>query len=184
MLLVPSEATTPLTIDALLRVIAERDAEVALLKLMIDKLKLQLARRVREQYGRSSEQLDAQLTLITAEAPKACEARAAPPPRASRASRIASSASCPSTCRARRRSITPRDTQRDAPCACSECGGKLRQIGEDVLRAVGVRARALQGHPPCAPQARVHALRGHLPGAGARVDRSHAGCPGRRCWRT
>ena len=49
--LVPSLPSTPLTIDALLRVVAERDAEVALLKHMVDKLKLQLARRVREQYG-------------------------------------------------------------------------------------------------------------------------------------
>ena len=45
-MLVPSLPPTPLTIDALLRVIAERDAEVALLKHMVDKLKLQLARRV------------------------------------------------------------------------------------------------------------------------------------------
>ena len=80
MLLVPSLPHTPLTIDALLRVIAERDAEVALLKHMVDKLELQLARRVREQYGRSSEQLDTQLTLIPAEAPKANETSAAQPP--------------------------------------------------------------------------------------------------------
>jgi len=35
------------TVDALLRVIEVREAEVVLLKLMIDKLKLQLLRRVR-----------------------------------------------------------------------------------------------------------------------------------------
>ncbi|EWS59875.1 hypothetical protein Y694_02342 [Methylibium sp. T29-B] len=34
-------------------------------------------------------------------------------------------------------------------------------------RATGIRAGALQGHPPCAPQAGVHALRRHLPGDGA-----------------
>ena len=79
MLLVPTSTHTPLTIDALLSVIAERDAEVAHLKLMIDKLKAQLARRVREQYGRSSEQLDAQLTFITADAPKASTGGAAAP---------------------------------------------------------------------------------------------------------
>ena len=65
MLLVPSLPPTPLTIDALLRVIAERDAEVALLKLMVDKLKLQLLRARRAQFGRSSEQLDdPQIALI------------------------------------------------------------------------------------------------------------------------
>lgn len=124
---------TPLTIDALLRVVAQRDAEVAVLKLMVDKLKLQLARRVREQYGRSSEQLDGQLTLLGAEASQAAPpAGAALPP--------------PSTPRKPRRDQRklpehlPRETQlhypkgyaADAPCACSECGGKLRRIGEDV----------------------------------------------------
>jgi len=122
----------PLTIDALLRVIAERDAEVALLKLMVDKLKLQLARRVRELYGRSSEQLDAQLTFITEESTKASQASAAPPPKTK-----------PRKPRRAQRKLPehlPRETQvhhpkgytPDAPCACSECGGKLRQSGEDV----------------------------------------------------
>ena len=55
----------PHTVDALLRVIEVREAEVVLLKLMIDKLKLQLLRRVRAQFGPSSEQLDhPQMALI------------------------------------------------------------------------------------------------------------------------
>ena len=55
----------PHTVDALLRVIEVREAEVVLLKLMIDKLKLQLLRRVRAQFGPSSEQLDdPQIALI------------------------------------------------------------------------------------------------------------------------
>jgi cell division protein FtsB len=41
----------------LLRVVAERDAEVAQLRLLVDKLKAQLLRRAREQFGSSSEQL-------------------------------------------------------------------------------------------------------------------------------
>jgi len=131
-LLVPGPINTPLTIDALVRVIAQRDAEVALLKLMVDKLKVQLARRAREQYGRSSEQLAAQLTLITAEAPKACEAGTAQPPKTK-----------PREPRREQRKLPehlPRETQvhqpkgftPGTPCACSECGGKLRQIGQDV----------------------------------------------------
>jgi transposase len=129
---VPSASHTPLTIEALLRVLAERDAEVALLKLMVDKLKGQLARRVREQYGSSSEQLDAQLTLISTEAPKACEAGAAQ-----------SLQKKPCKPRREQRKLPehlPRETQvhhpkgyaADTPCACSECGGKLRPIGQDV----------------------------------------------------
>ena len=65
MVLVPSPIPTPLTVDELLRVIAERDAEVALLKLMVDKLKAQLLRRLRAQFGPSSERLDdPQMALI------------------------------------------------------------------------------------------------------------------------
>ena len=131
MVLVPSPTHTPLTVDALLRVIAERDSEVALLKLMVDKLKAQLARRVREQYGSSSEQLGAQLTLITAEAPKA-------PTTAAPAQAPRSKPRAPRRDRKLPEHL-PRQTQvhhpkgaAEAPCACNECGGKLRQIGEDV----------------------------------------------------
>jgi len=129
--LVPSQAHTPLTIDALLRVIAERDAEVALLKLMVDKLKLQLARRAREQYGRSSEQLDEQLTLISAEAPKACEASAAQPPRTKPRKRR-DQRKLPEHLPRETQVHYPKGYEVDTPCGCSECGGKLRQIGEDV----------------------------------------------------
>lgn len=125
----PSFHNTPLTADALLRVIAQRDAEVAHLKLLVDKLKLQLARRAREQYGRSSEQL----TLIAAEAAK---------PAVSVAGAVASPEKPSRKPRAERKlpEHLPRETQvhhpkgftDDSSCACSECGGRLRQIGEDV----------------------------------------------------
>ena len=84
MLFVPTQPNTAaltaaLTVEALLHLIAERDAEVALLRLTVDKLKLQLARRAREQYGSSSEQL----TLIATEAPARVQPiAAAPTPRA------------------------------------------------------------------------------------------------------
>jgi transposase len=129
---VPSPPHTPLTVDALLRVIAERDAEVALLKHMVDKLKLQLARRVREQYGRSSEQLDAQLTLIAAVAPKACEASATQPPTTKPRKPRRDQRKLPEHLPRETRIHHPKGYAADAPCACSECGGKLRQIGEDV----------------------------------------------------
>jgi transposase len=130
--LVSSLPYTPLTVDALLRVIAERDAEVALLKHMVDKLKLQLARRVREQYGRSSEQLDAQLTLIPADAPKACEASAAQPPKMKPRKPRRDQRKLPEHLPRETQVLHPKGYAADAQCACSECGGKLRQIGEDV----------------------------------------------------
>ncbi|MDH6170947.1 hypothetical protein M2282_006127 [Variovorax boronicumulans] len=55
----------PQTVDSLLRVVEAYEAEVALLKLMIDKLKLQVLRRDRARFGASSEQLDSpQIALI------------------------------------------------------------------------------------------------------------------------
>ena len=71
--LVPASSTPP-NIDALLRIIAERDAQVAHLTLLVDKLKLQLARRAREQYGSSSEQL----SLMAVDAPKPAAPKMAP----------------------------------------------------------------------------------------------------------
>jgi transposase len=127
---VPSQAIA-LTTDALLRVIAERDAEVAVLKLMVDKLKLQLGRRVREQYGRSSEQLDAQLTLITAELPKAAPASAAQPPK-TKQRKARRERKLPEHLPRESRVHYPKGYTADTACGCSECGGKLRQIGEDV----------------------------------------------------
>ncbi len=132
MLLVPSQPYTLPTIDELLRVIAERDAEVVLLKHMVDKLKLQLARRAREQYGRSSEQLDAQLTFISAEAPKACEASVAQPSETKPRKPRRDQRKLPEHLPRETRIHHPKGYPADTPCACSECGGKLRQIGEDV----------------------------------------------------
>ncbi|MBK6613717.1 MAG: transposase [Ottowia sp.] len=61
----PNPAHAPHTVDSLLRVVQARDAEVALLKLLVDKLKVQLLRQVRARFGASSEQLDdPQIPLI------------------------------------------------------------------------------------------------------------------------
>ena len=61
----PTTPSPPHTVESLLRIVEARDAEVALLKLTVDKLKAQLLRRLRAQFGASSEQLgDRQLALI------------------------------------------------------------------------------------------------------------------------
>lgn len=49
---------TPHTVEALLRAIEQRDAEVVFLRAMVDKLELQLLRARRARFGSSSEQLD------------------------------------------------------------------------------------------------------------------------------
>lgn len=133
----PPTSNPPHTVDTLLRVVEERDPEVALLKLMVDKLTLQLLRARRAQYGRSSEQLDdAQIAIIEGgslykhPAPKApVKADAANDegvdrhlpahlPRDNQVHRPAASDS-------------PHDTAGNA-CGCTVCGGRLRQIGQDV----------------------------------------------------
>lgn len=48
----------------MLRIIEARDSEVTLLKLMVEKLKLQLLRRVRAEFGNSGEQWAALMPLI------------------------------------------------------------------------------------------------------------------------
>jgi transposase len=127
----PSPTTVPLTVDALLRIVAERDAEVALLKLAVDKLKLQLARRAREQYGASSEQLGSQLTLVAAEPPEPIPASAAPKDRRQRKPRR-KARELPAHLPREIQVHLPKGQGGVAPCTCGECGGKLRQIGEDA----------------------------------------------------
>ena len=130
----PSHLTP--TIDPLLRVIEVRDSEVALLKLMVDKLKLQLLRRVRAEFGTSSEQLDAQFNRIDITAMQAQPA-AATPAKAAPANAPEIDRSLPAH--------LPREAQVHRPdataahhdsagqrCGCTACGGRLRQIGQDV----------------------------------------------------
>ena len=124
------------TIDSLLRVIEVRDSELALLKLMVDKLKLQLLRRVRAEFSTSSQQLDAQINLIDIPATQA-------QPAAGAAARTAP-ANAPEIDRSLP-AYLPRDAQVHRPeataahhdtagqrCGCTACGGRLRQIGQDV----------------------------------------------------
>ena len=125
----------PQTIEGLLQVIEARDSEVALLKLMVDKLKLQLLRRVRAEFGVSSEQLAAQSTfmdggivpLATATVPAA-----AVPANASAIDRSLP-AHLPREPHVRRPETT--DAHRDAAgqtCGCIDCGSRLRLIGQDM----------------------------------------------------
>ncbi|MDP3821347.1 MAG: IS66 family transposase [Burkholderiales bacterium] len=133
----PTTSSTPHTVEALLRVVEERDAEVVFLKLMVDKLALQLLRARRARYGSSSEQLDdPQIALIEGQplyehpAPKvAPKAQAANSPGIDRQL----PAHLPRENHVHRPDAT--DAAHDAAgntCGCTACGGRLRQIGADV----------------------------------------------------
>ena len=66
----PTTPKPPHTVDSLLRVVEAYEAEVALLKLMVDKLKLQVLRGQRARFGASSEQLNSpQIALIEGQPP-------------------------------------------------------------------------------------------------------------------
>jgi transposase len=122
----------PDDIDALKRLIIERDQvhrdELYAQRLLIEKLKLQIARYKRIQFGRRSERHDervAQLELLVE------ELEAVMPP-----SEPAPSTPASSRGQAVRKPLPehlPRDTQEHAPaCGCPHCGAALRKMGEDV----------------------------------------------------
>jgi transposase len=139
---VSTASPTAPTVEELLRIVAARDSEVALLKLMVDKLKLQLLRRVRAEFGASSEQLDAQALLIDTGAPVL--PAPAYKPAAQTSAQPAANDAQPAVDRGLPAHL-PRETQvhrpdtttahRDAAghaCGCTACGGRLRQLGQDV----------------------------------------------------
>jgi transposase len=112
------------------------------LTLLHEKLKLRLARMLRQQYGASSEKLRAaidqlQLTLgdieeqISELAPPAPEQPPAPAP---------ASPGEPTRRKPVRRPLPeslPREViEHAAPCACPNCGGALRPLGEDVTEVL------------------------------------------------
>lgn len=112
------------------------EAERDLLKLLVVKLKLQLARRNRALYGTSSEQLDPhQASLIEAAPLDEVAARKAAGKPAANQPQI--DRSLPGHLPRETQEHQPQatDAHKDVagqPCGCSACGGRLRRIGADV----------------------------------------------------
>lgn len=76
----PTISNPPHTVDSLLRVVEAYEAKVALLKLLIDKVKLQVLRRDRARFGALSEQLNSpQIALIEGQPPDELLASRTPP---------------------------------------------------------------------------------------------------------
>jgi transposase len=132
-----NDSTTPHTVEGLLRVVEERDAEVVFLKLMVDKLKLQLLRSLRARFGSSSEQLDdpqialiqgeqlyehvAQIATISSDAANAPEIDRKLPAHLPRENQVY-----------RPETTSDHHDGNGQACGCSACGGRLRLIGHDV----------------------------------------------------
>ena len=125
------------TFNALLRVVEARDAEVALLKLMVEKLKMQLLRRSRALFGASSEHLDGQQLALIEGRPLDELLVPKEPAKGDAANAAEVDRTLPAH--------LPRDTRVHRPettaahhdangqaCGCTECGGRLRLIGQDV----------------------------------------------------
>jgi transposase len=119
----------PDDIESLQRLVIEQRAALLSRDMEIEKLKIELARLKRMQFGRSSEQLDqtiAQLELSLEEL------------EASESELLAPLVSPPAVEKAKpaRRALPqslPRETVvHEAPCNCPGCGGSLRALGEDV----------------------------------------------------
>jgi transposase len=124
----------PTDIESLQRLVIEQRAALLSRDVEIEKLKIELARLKRMQFGRSSEQLDqtiAQLELSLEEL-EASESELLAP----------SSVSVPAIEKAKpaRRALPeslPRETMiHEAPCNCPACGGLLRAMGEDVAEVL------------------------------------------------
>src|SRR5215207_2605666 len=121
--------------------IARQVGEVAALRLEIERLKLLLAKARREQFGRSSERgarLVAQLELQLAELEESASEEetaaelAAPTPEP---------VMCPRATRKPARRPLPEHLPRErivypAPCACPNCGGPVRKLGEDITESL------------------------------------------------
>jgi transposase len=124
-------APLPSDVESLQRLVREQQAQLLSRDVLIEQLKLQLARLKKMKFGRSSEQLDAQIAQLefSLEELEANAAAAAP--------LKTPAASEPATKHTRKPlpDHLPREPHVHEPttgsCNCPECGGKLRALGED-----------------------------------------------------
>jgi len=137
-------AQLPDDVDSLKRLVVERSAErdlafeaLKIKTLEVEKLKLQLAKLRRMQFGRSSEKLDraaAQLELAIEEL-EAGEADAPPEPAEAPTEQPGALAPVEAKRKPARRPLPdhlPRETVVHQPAAaCPACGGQVRMLGED-----------------------------------------------------
>jgi transposase len=110
-------------------------SEVRRLKLVVDKLTLQLARRLRSQFGASSERFDdPQTSLIE---PAVLDEVAARRPAAPSANAATLDRSLPEHLPREQQVIRPETTSahhdtQGLDCGCTACGARLRSLGTDV----------------------------------------------------
>lgn len=137
----PNTANAPHTVDSLLRVVEARDTEVTLLKLLVDKLKVQFLRQVRARFGASSEQLDDPQLALIADLPMHELAPVTQTPKTQAANSEGIYRSLPAHLPRENHVYQPEasDARRDAAgqaSGCSACGGRPRAAGPRAGRQV------------------------------------------------
>jgi transposase len=124
-------APLPSDVESLQRLVREQQAQLLSRDVLIEQLKLQLARLKRMKFGRSSEQLDSQIEQLelSLEELEASAASVAP-------TRAAASEPASKPVRKPLPEHLPRKPHVHEPptgaCNCPDCGGALRTLGEDV----------------------------------------------------
>ena len=125
----------PADIESLQQLVIAQRAEILSRDVLIEKLRIELARLKRMQFGRSSEQLDQQIAQLelSLEELEASEAQIADP---DLVAPTRAGTAPQQRVRPVRRPLPehlPRETVVHATaCRCSACGGELRPLGEDV----------------------------------------------------
>jgi transposase len=126
----PRPAPLPSDVKSLQRLVREQQAQLLSRDVLIEHLKLQLARLKKMKFGRSSEQLDAQIAQLEFSLEE-LEANAA----ATAPLKTPASESATKPARKPLPDHLPREPHVHEPttgsCNCPECGGSLRALGED-----------------------------------------------------
>jgi transposase len=129
----------PEDIDALRRIIAAERQELAAAKagllakaLEIEKLKIQIARLRRQQYGRSSEKMTRELEQFELVLEELEAEEAAAPAASAHPADHERLSSMKTGRRPLPEHLPRREVVHEASCICPACGGSMRKVGEDV----------------------------------------------------
>ena len=125
--------------EALKRIIAAMAQDALAAQVEIARLKFQLARYRRAEFGRSSEKLarEAEQLELAIEGLEEDQAERLATAAPVVAAAIEGAAAAQKPARRRLPDHLPReDARHPAPCACPSCGGRLRRIGEDITETL------------------------------------------------
>ena len=135
-MVIADPAQLPDDVDALKRMITAMARDAVYARTLIDKLRFELARFKRHQFGASSEKLDGrvgqlELAIEALEADEAESAASLDTPEAASPDKGSKPARRPLPDHLPREEVI-----HPGPCACPSCGGRLRRIGSDATETL------------------------------------------------